>query len=172
MQALRGRYLGSGCVAESPVLQHCPSCEGLKHICWMNEAQHDVCNIRKVVEELWNSRDPHGTKGHVCVCACLCVWCVCVCTCVHKNRIQREIQCFWNDTGKISIHSEEAGLSGAGLESYKGGGIVTYLPRQLKKRKLIKELVALLSGVRNAYVSFGRREREAFSVLLRKQKET
>ena len=25
-------------------------------------------------EELWNSRDPHGTKGHcVCVCVCVCV---------------------------------------------------------------------------------------------------
>ena len=40
----------------------------------MNEAQHDVCNIRNVDEELWNSRDPHGTKGHcVCVCVCVCV---------------------------------------------------------------------------------------------------
>lgn len=157
MQALRGRYLGSGCVAESPVLQHCPLCRGLKHICWMNEAQHDVCNIRKEDEELRNSRHPHGTKGQ-CVC-------VCVCTCVHKNQIQREIWCFWNDAGKISIHSEEAWSSGAGLERYKGGRIVTFLPCQLKKKKLIKVLVALLSCIRNAYISFGRREWEAFSVL-------
>ena len=40
----------------------------------MNEAQHDVCTIRKEDEELQNSRDPHGTKGQcVCVCALVCI---------------------------------------------------------------------------------------------------
>ena len=53
----------------------------------MNEAQHDVCNIRKVDEELQNSRDPHGTKGH-CVCVCVCAL-VCI-----KIRFKEKFDAF------------------------------------------------------------------------------
>ena len=57
----------------------------------MNETQHDVCNIRNVNEELWNYRDPHGTKGQsVCVSVCVCV---CVCVCI-KVRFKEKCDAF------------------------------------------------------------------------------
>ena len=96
------------------------------HAEWMKH------NMMFAISEKWTKsyRIP-GIPMELRVIVCVCV---CVCTCVHKNQIQREIWCFWNDAGKISIHSEEAWSSGAGLERYKGGRFVTFLPCQLKKK--------------------------------------